>query len=105
MSDVSSFQCLRRFFLLLRFFFFDLESDENNFDDESEDDVSWSRFTRESESGLSGSCPFYFLKIPLIVFVDFHVMESQNSFVMSVEYFQSEYFPAQKLVYFQVQNS
>ena len=41
---------------------------------------------------------FYFSKITLIVFVDCHVMESQNPFVVSVEYFQSEYFPAQKLV-------
>ena len=41
---------------------------------------------------------FYFSKIPLIMFVDCHVMDSQNPFVVSVEYFQSEYFPAQKLV-------
>ena len=40
----------------------------------------------------------HFLKFPLIVFVDFHVMDPQNPFVVSVEYFQSEYFPAQKLV-------
>ena len=39
---------------------------------------------------------FYSSKIPLIVFVDCHVMESQNPFVVSVEYFQSEYFTAQK---------
>ena len=39
-----------------------------------------------------------FLKFPLIVFVDCHVMESKNLFVVSVEYFQSKYFPAQKLV-------
>ena len=36
-----------------------------------------------------------FLNYPLIVLVDFHVMESPNTFVMSVEYFQ---FPAQKLL-------
>ena len=40
---------------------------------------------------------FYFSKIPLIVFVDCHVMVT-NTFVVSVEYFQSEYFPAQKIV-------
>ena len=34
----------------------------------------------------------HFLKFLLIVFVDCHVTESQNTFVMSVEYFQSEYF-------------
>ena len=33
----------------------------------------------------------------LSAFVDCHVMESKNLFVVSVEYFQSEYFPAQKL--------
>ena len=33
------------------------------------------------------------LKYPLIVLVDVHVMESQNPFVVSVEYSQSEYFP------------
>ena len=38
-----------------------------------------------------------FLKFPLIVFVDCHVMDSQNLFVVSVKYFQSKYFPAQKL--------
>ena len=38
----------------------------------------------------------YFLKFLLIVFVDCQVMESQNPVVVSVEYFQSEYFPAQK---------
>ena len=30
---------------------------------------------------------FYLSKIPLIVFVDCHVMESQNPFVVSVECF------------------
>ena len=40
----------------------------------------------------------YFLKILLIVFVDCHVMDSQDPFVVSVEYFQSEYFPTLKLV-------
>ena len=30
---------------------------------------------------------FYFSKILLIVFVDCHVTESQNPFVLSVEYF------------------
>ena len=40
----------------------------------------------------------HFLKFLLIVFVDCHVMESQNTFVVSVEFFQSEYFPAQKFV-------
>ena len=39
---------------------------------------------------------FYFLKFPLIVFVEcFQSTESQNPVVVSVEYFQSEYFPAQ----------
>ena len=44
----------------------------------------------------------HFLKYPLIVLVDFHVMESPITFVVSVENFQ---FPAQKLLRFQVQNS
>ena len=35
------------------------------------------------------------LKYPLIVLVDCHVMESQNPFVVSLEYYQS---PAQKLL-------
>ena len=35
----------------------------------------------------------YFLKFQFIVFLDCHVMGSQNTVVMSVEYFQSEYFP------------
>ena len=87
-SEESSFRCLRRFFFLLRFFFFDLESDEDVFDDESDDDGSGSGFT-------SGSCLSSFLNYLLIVLVDFHVMESQNTFVVSVEYFQ---FPAQKLL-------
>ena len=42
----------------------------------------------------------HFLKFLLIVFVDCHVMESQNPFVVSAEFFQSEYFPAKKLVLF-----
>ena len=37
---------------------------------------------------------FYFLKFPLIIFVEcFQLMESQNPVVVSVEYFQSECFP------------
>ena len=36
-----------------------------------------------------------FLNYPLIVLVDFHIMESPNPFVVSVEYFQC---PAQKLL-------
>ena len=40
---------------------------------------------------------FNLLKFPLIVFVEcFQLMESQNPVVVSVEYFQPEYFPAQK---------
>ena len=61
MSDKSSFLCLRRFFLLLRLFFFDINSDEYVFDDESDDDGYGSRFIRES--GLSGLCPFLFSEI------------------------------------------
>ena len=39
-------------------------------------------------------CAFIrFLNYPLILFVDCHVMDSPNPFVVSVEYFQ---FPAQK---------
>ena len=41
---------------------------------------------------------FYFLKYRLIIFVDFQVMESQNPFVVLVEYFQSVYFPAQTII-------
>ena len=37
----------------------------------------------------------HFLNYPLIMLVDFHVMESPNPFVVSVEYFP---FPAQKLL-------
>ena len=40
---------------------------------------------------------FNFLIFPLIVFVDCQVMESPNPVVVSVEYFQSEYFPAQNI--------
>ena len=48
-------------------------------------------------------CSFlHFLNYPLIVLVDFHVTESLNMFVVSVEYIQ---FTAQKLLKFQVQNS
>ena len=47
--DESSFRYLRRFFFLFRFFFFDLESDEDVFDDKSDDDGSGSGFN-------SGSC-------------------------------------------------
>ena len=84
---------LTTIFFLSRFFFFDIESDKDVFDDESDNDGSGYGFTRES--GLSGLCPF--LKFPLVVFVDCQGMESQNLVVVSVEYFQSEYFPAQKL--------
>ena len=41
---------------------------------------------------------FYFSKIPLIVFVDCHEIESQDTFIVSVEYFQFESFSDQKLV-------
>ena len=40
---------------------------------------------------------FYSFKFPLVVSVEcFQLMEPQNPVVVSVEYFQSEYFPAQK---------
>ena len=42
--------------------------------------------------------PAHFLKVMLIAFVDCHVTESQNPIVMSVEYFQSEYFPTQNFL-------
>ena len=46
--------------------------------------------------GLPSICAvLYFLNYPLIVLVDWHVMESPNPFVVSVEYFQ---FLAQKLL-------
>ena len=44
-SDESSFQCLQRFLFLSRFFFFDLVSDKDVFDEESDDDCSGSGFT------------------------------------------------------------
>ena len=59
--DESSFLCLRHFFFLSSFFFFDLKSDEDVFDDDSDNDGSGSGFTRES--GLYGSCTFLFSKI------------------------------------------
>ena len=53
--------------------------------------------------GSSSVCAFiHLLNYQFIVLVDFHVMESPNPFVVSVEYFQ---FPAQKILQFQVQNS
>ena len=79
---------LMTIFFLLCFLFFALESDEDVFDNKSDDDGSGSKFT-------SGSCPSSFLNYLLIVLVDFHVMESLNPFVVSVEYFQV---PAQKLL-------
>ena len=49
-----------------------------------------------------GSPPvFAFLHVlnyPLIVLVDFHLIESQYMLVVSVEYFQGSKFPAQKLL-------
>ena len=48
---------------------------------------------------------FYFLKFLLIVFMDFQLMESKNPVVVSVKYYQSEYFPTQKLFLFQIQIS
>ena len=70
----------RSLFLLIAFFFFDLESDEDVFDDESGDDGYGSGFA---------SCPCLssFFNYPLIVLVDFHIMESLNLVVVSVEYF------------------
>ena len=41
----------------MSFFFLDIESDEDIFDDESGDDGSGYGFT--IESGLSASCPFF----------------------------------------------
>ena len=73
-SDKSSFLSLQRFLFLSRFFFFDLDSDKDVFDDESDNDGSG--------TGLSGSCPFNFLKFPLIVFMDCRLMESQNPVVV-----------------------
>ena len=86
--DKSCFKCLRRFFFISCFFFFDLESDEDVFDDESDDDGSGSGFT-------SGLCLSWFFYYPLIVLVDCHVIKSPNLVVVLVEYFQ---FPAQKLL-------
>ena len=64
------------------FFFFDEESENDFFDDES-DDVG-------SGSGLSGTFPFSFSKILLVVSVDyFYLVESLEYFylVESLEYF------------------
>ena len=67
------------------FFFFDIESDEDVFDDDYDDGGSG--------SGLPPVRAFLrFLNYPLIIFLDFRVMESPNPFVMSVEYY---HFPAQ----------
>ena len=41
-SDESYVRCLRRLFFLSRFFFFDIESDKDVFDYESENDGSGS---------------------------------------------------------------
>ena len=84
-SDKSFFGCLRRFFSLLCFFFFDIESDEDVFDDESDYDGSGSGIT-------SILCFSSFLNYLFIVSVDCHVMESTNPFVVYNEYLK---FPAQ----------
>ena len=78
----------------MRFFFLDIESDGDVFDDESNDDGSGSGFT--IESSLSSLCPFFEISTDNVL--DCHVMESQNPFVVSVEYSQSEYFLAQKVL-------
>ena len=66
-SDDSSFRFLRRFFFLLRVFFFDIESDKDVSDEESDDDGSGYGFT-------SGSCLSSFLNYLLFVLVDCHVI-------------------------------
>ena len=45
------------------------------------------------------------LNYPLIVLADCHRIKSLYPLVVSFEYFQGSNFPAQKLIYFQVQNS
>ena len=56
-----------------------------------------------------GSLPFFtsphVLNYPLIVQVDCYLVESQYSFIVSVEYFEGSKFPAQKLIKFQFPNS
>ena len=98
-SDESSFLFLRHFFLS-RFFFLNDESEKDFFDDECDNDGSG--------YGLSGTRPFHFLKIPLVLSVDyFNLVESleYSHLVESMEYFHLsesnivesiEYFPAQK---------
>ena len=71
-SDESYFLCLRRLLFLSCLFFFDIESDEDVFDDESDDDGSGSR--------LSGLCPFLFFEIS----VDFVCELSVNEVTKSV---------------------
>ena len=63
----------------MRFFFFDIKSDEDIIDDKSDDDGSG--------SGLSGTGPFLFFEISV-------------DGVSRI--FQSEYFPAQKLSSFKL---
>ena len=57
----------------------------------------------------TGSLPFftflYVFNYPLIVQVDCYLVESQYSFIVSVEYFEGSKFPAQKLIKFQFPNS
>ena len=68
-SDKSSFQCLRQFFLLLCFFFFDIEYDEDVFDDRSDDCGYGSGFT-------SGFClsSFFELSVDRVSGLSFNVI-------------------------------
>ena len=62
------------FSFISRLFFFDNYSDNDFFDGDSDNDGSGSR--------LSGTRTFYFLKIPLVVSVDYlHIVESLESFI------------------------
>ena len=76
-------------FLLIVFLFLYIESDKDVFDYQS--------YYDGLGPGYLVRALFYFWKFPLIVSVEcFQLMESQNLVVVSVGYFQSEYFPAQK---------
>ena len=88
---------LTTIFPLIAFIFLNIESDEDVFDDKSDDDGSGYGSTIESESSLYGSCPFYFSKIPLIVFVYCHIMESQNPFVVSWDFISLNIFQLKNL--------
>ena len=94
-SDELSFLCLQRFHFLMRFFFFDIESDGDVFDDKSDNDGSGSGFA-------SGSFLYSFFELSIYrvnglscigvtksvcrVSGIFSVSRSQTSIVSSLEF-------------------